>query len=64
MKQKIKDQIKEPLTIPHPEKMTELEPILDPKTPVWYPDENPIEKPKEKPVQDPPYQIPQPNELP
>ena len=64
MKQKIKNQTKEPLTIPHPEKLPELEPIFDPKTSVLYPDENPIEKPMQEPVQYPPYQIPQPSELP
>jgi hypothetical protein len=60
----IKNQIKEPLTIPHPEKLPELEPILDPETPVLYPDENPLEKPEEESVQDPPYQFPKPSELP
>jgi hypothetical protein len=63
MKQKIKNQKKEPVTIPQLDKLPEFEPIIDPSAPALYPDENPLEKPHEEPVKTLPYQIPKPNEF-
>jgi hypothetical protein len=60
----VRSQPNEPLTIPQPGKMPEIEPFHDPTLPKVYPDENPIEKPQHQPTETPPYQVPKPNEFP
>lgn len=56
-------QTKEPITIPHPEKLPEFEPLIDPNTPKIYPDESPIENPPTGPIENPPYELPKPSEF-
>lgn len=60
---KHKNQTKEPITIPHPEKLPEFEPIKDPTIPPIYPDESPVENPPNEPTENPPYEWPKPSEF-
>ncbi len=61
---KTTNQPKEPITIPHPEKLPEFEPLLDPIAPKIYPEENPKENPQKETAENPPYQVPKPSEFP
>lgn len=60
---RVTGQTKEPITIPHPEKLPEFEPIIDPSTPKIYPDESPVENPPTEPIENPPYELPKPSEF-
>lgn len=60
----MKNQTKEPIGIPQPTKLPEIEPLHDPATLQIYPDESPIEKPQQEPTEPPPYQLPKPSEFP
>jgi hypothetical protein len=54
---------KKPFEIPQPEKIPDLEPIIDPKPPKIYPEENPIQEPKEIPIEEEPNELPIPSEF-
>lgn len=57
------NQTKEPITIPHPERVPEFEPLTDPTIPDAYPDENPIKNPPAGPIENPPFELPKPSEF-
>lgn len=59
----VKNQTKETITIPHPEKLPEFEPITDPNSPKAFPNENPLRNPPIEPTEQPPYQLPKPSEF-
>jgi hypothetical protein len=57
-------QLPEPISIPQPGKLPEIQPIHDPNAPKTYPEENPIEKPPIQPNEKPPFIVPKPPEFP
>lgn len=53
----IKSQTKELISIPHPAKLPEFEPIIDPNGPKIYPNESPVSNMQKELIETLPYSL-------